>query len=150
MNRTHSLSQCILIVGPNRITEFGESDACRIERMVDAVEPSASADGTITLNVDNNKARIVTITLRQTGYAYRKMAEMAQAQQAALDAGDPIPQVAFSYENLRTGDLASDMGAVFLNEPTIFGNKAVSDVEFRVLLARPKVVYGANVTPPAA
>lgn len=150
IHRSHSLKACMLIVGATRITEFGESDAVKVEPMVDMVEAKASADGYITFDYDPNEAHIAEITVRQNSFAYRVLSELVEAQAAALKVTGQIPAVPFSLTNPAIGDVVSDIGAVFLNRPGVFANKGVSDVVFRICLASPKVLRGTTITPPAA
>lgn len=150
IHRSHSLVACMLIVGPTRITEFGESDAVKIEPMNDMMVAQASADGHISFDFDPNNAHMAEITVRQNSFAYKVLSGLVQAQDLALRSTGQIPAVAFSLTNPVTGDLVTDLGAVFMNRPGVYANKGVSDVVFRLCLARPKVLNGPTITPPIA
>jgi len=147
LHRTHALKACILIVGPTRITEFGESDALSIEPNSDMAEISVSADGSPTVVATNDDTMIASITVRQTGFAYRTLSALVQAQDVALKTTGLIPFVPFTFVNPATGDQVSDIGIVFLNKPGFMANKGVGDVVFRVALTRPLPIHGATITP---
>lgn len=147
LERTHSLAACILIIGPTRITEFGESDAIRFSRNADSVTPSVSADGKVTYNASNDQSWMVSITLKQTSFAYRILASLVQAQELSMRTVGVIPPVPISFSNPATGDLFTGVGPVFLNMPEMLANKDAGEVTFRLSVATAQAIFGAIITP---
>ena len=149
IHRTHSLKACILIIGPTRITEFGESDAVSIEPSSDLVEMSVSGDGTPSFVSTNDDTHLATLTVRQNSFAYRVLSGLIEAQALALKTTGLIPPVPFSLTNPAVGDQVADVGCVFLNRPAVLANKGVGDVQIRIALGNPKILRGLTITPPA-
>jgi len=76
------LDGCVVTVGGNRITGFGESDAVAYKRASDDWEPVDCCDGATVHNRKLSRRGEVTITLRYDSPAHRQIAALADAATA--------------------------------------------------------------------
>jgi len=139
MANTYNLDLVQCIVGTLAISGYGEGGGVEVESNSPIQEQSVGADGASIYNRMNDKSLTVTITLREDSRAYRILAGLMQAQEAA---GTNTP-LAFMLLDPLNGDSVASQYTIFMERPNLSKAQAAGDRVFVISLPDPVVVYGA-------
>lgn len=150
MVKSYDLKLVVCTIAGIAISGYGESDAIQFEWSSDLVEPTVSADGVYIYSRTNDRGLTATITVHQKSAAYPLLAGLLEGQHGDnLGIAPPvIVPYPFALVDPSNGDTITSLDTVFLNRPAPSKGKTIGEVQFRVHLPSPKVVYGPlNVVP---
>lgn len=141
--KTYDLKWVILIVGGVAISGFGEEGGIEIEPAADIGDVTVGADGRAVMSRSNNRGYTCKITLMETSVAYRTLAGLMSAQQAA----PAILPIGFLMNDVINGDMVSSPSPTFTKRPSMPKRKKVGERVFELFLPDCTVVHGALTTP---
>jgi hypothetical protein len=143
--RYYKFDQNIITIGGRRLTEFGDDGGIEYSWNSNLVEAAVTADGVPVFSGITDPLCMATITVKQTGEAYKYLSALVKAQDKAL-AGAILP-LSFLHTNLIQGDVFSSAWVIFENYPEPSFSKNADEVEFRMFLPymRDSAVFGGLI-----
>ena len=143
----YSLMRVFCTLNGFRVSGWGEGDAITFEAGDQLATYKVGGDGLVTVSMTNNDVILARITLGETSYAVRVLAELQRAQHLAASTTGLVGYV-FNMTDANSGDTVSEKEAFFLDAPLPSKGKESGEREFLLLLpnGRKSVVLGGKLT----
>lgn len=141
----YNLAAVQVTLGDFRVTGWSADDAVTVTPLSDLLEHEVSADGShVSVSKINDPRFEATLTVRRNTAAFRLLSDAMFAQQVAADAG-AVPALSFQISDPISGDKINEKAVRFMAIPEMGFNKSQSDAEFKLLLPKPQLTFGANI-----
>lgn len=141
----YNLATVQVTVGDFRVTGWSADDAANVVPVSDLMESEVAADGShVSISQINDPRHEATLTVRRNTAAFRLLSDAMFAQLTEAETGAITP-LAFQIFDPISGDKIVEKAARFMREPDMGFNKSQTDAEFKLLLPKPQLTFGANI-----